>query len=166
MNERAIIEYFGQLCDRHNVRRPREIRINNRLTRALGRVQYENSFRGIVPLTVHFSKLMLTSDVAFAEDIIKHEFAHYYLLCQGVDDGHGKLFKSFCAEIGCKNDGTVAKFGAEADVPQQFKYEVYCTNCAKRVATYSRRCATLDRVKMGLAKSGCCKADCRVEQNW
>ncbi len=169
MTEREIVEYFNSLCKEHGVGTPNKIGINGRLTRALGRVMCEKSiFTPIRPVGVEFSKSMLASEESFARDIIKHEFAHYYLASRGIDDGHGSRFKAMCAKLDCKNDGATVKTrgdGASALAPTH-KYEVFCSECGKKVGGYSRKCKTLDDVRAGTALSGCCKSKCDIKVNW
>ncbi len=175
MNEKDIIEYFKELCDEHNVPHPKDLKINRRLSSTLGRVQYRRVFTALTPVSVHFNKELLGEGVDFARDIIKHEFAHYYLLCQNIDDGHGPIFKAFCKKLNCVNSGTKAKNDLDRNgavdregMPKMVasKYTVICSSCNKSVGTYSRWCKTLDRVSNDHAVSGCCKAPCSIVQNW
>lgn len=167
MTEREMIEYFNSLCAEHEVSKPRKIGINGRLSRSLARVMCEKSFySGFKPVGVEFSKALLSSEEALVRDIIKHEFAHYYLASHGIDDGHGSVFKKMCAKLDCKNDGATVKTSGDVESRPSQKYEVFCTECGSRVAGYGRWCKTLDHLKEGRAKSGCCKSKCDIKVNW
>lgn len=148
------------------------IEINGRLTRAMGRVKfsadgYTEDGYTYAPTKIEFARNLVEN--ASDEDIIqviKHEYAHYYiLLMTGVDHGHDAVFKRKCAEIGCTHDKAAQHVKGFRDQNAQSKYEVWCDDCNEMIGTYSRRCKTIDNIKY--CSCGRCHGNnLRIVQNW
>lgn len=142
------------------------IEINGRLTRAMGRVKFTKEIDGTcTPTKIEFARNLLEN--AKDEDIvqvIKHEYAHYYLLVETkTDHGHDVVFKRKCAEIGCTHSGYANHI--EGFKKAETKYEVWCDDCQEIIGKYSRRCKTIDNIKY--CSCGRCHGNnLRVVQNW
>ena len=135
--------------------------INGRLKRTLGRVTFMSGV--CVPTKIEFSKILI--ETGRDEDIInviKHEYAHYYLLeATHVDHGHDAVFKRKCAEIGCTHDHTQN----HVEMTAKYKYEVWCEDCDVCIGAYSRKCKTLDNIKFCTC-GRCHGGNLKVIQNW
>ena len=142
------------------------INANGRLTRTLGRVRF--SRYSCEPICIEFAQRLLDNgtdnDII---NVIKHEYAHYYLLVvTGENHGHDALFKQKCREIGCTHEKTHNKLeSSDDDTEQEYKYEVWCDDCHKMIGTYSRICKTLRNIEY--CQCGVCRgSNLRVKQNW
>ena len=153
MNKLAVADGIGKIDI--------PICANGRLKTTLGRVTF---YRDVcIPIKIEFSKKLL--DFSPEEDIIqviKHEYAHYYLLVEtGIDHKHDSVFKAKCAEIGCTHDGPKNHVESTA----KSKYEVWCEDCNVCIGTYSRRCKIIDNIKFcGCGRCG--GGNLRVIQNY
>ena len=142
------------------------VEINGRLTRAMGRVKFEkDSYDVCTPMKIEFSRKLLEN--ASEEDImqvIKHEYAHYYILVEtATDHGHDAVFKRKCAEIGCTHDAATNHIDGFSKA--ESKYEVWCDDCQKIIGKYSRRCKTIDNIKYCTC-GRCHGSNLRLVQNW
>ena len=142
------------------------VKVNARLTATLGRVRYKvNAYTGeTVPVSIEFSKLFLeTANQQEIDDIIKHEFAHFYTSVTYGNHGHRTPeFKAACATLDCEAEAS-AKLSTETMVKRaqvhetKIKYKMICPGCGKVVATFQRNCKTVDLAKLGVVTSKCCK---------
>ena len=140
---------------------------NARLKRTLGKVKFARY--SCSPISIEFAQVLL--DKGSDNDImnvIKHEYVHYFLLVStGENHGHDALFKKKCKEIGCEHIYTHNELENNDEYDEEFKYEVWCDNCNKRIGTYSRMCKTLRLVNMHECTCGNCNSDnLRIKQNW
>ena len=143
------------------------VEINGRLTRAMGRVKYNERSDGfMLPTKIEFARNLLQG--ASDEDIlqvIKHEYVHFYLITNEPYEKHGHdvMFKAKCEEIGCTHSNSSQR--VEGFAKEQTKYEVWCEDCEECIGTYSRMCKTLKEIKY--CTCGRCGSDkLAVIQNW
>ena len=140
------------------------VEINGRLTRTLGRVKFMDYGEGHChPTKIEFSKQLLDfSDDDSIINVIKHEYVHYYLLVEtGTNHGHNAIFKKKCAEIGCAHDQTQNEINTTA----KSKYEIWCPDCNKMIATRARKCKLVtypENYRCGECKNN----NLKVIQNW
>ena len=159
-----VIDTFNRLCENDNLPAPAiPITVNGRLSRCLGRVFFTSG--SCKPTRIEFARILLNeTDDETIEQVIKHEYVHYYLLITTHEDhGHDILFKKKCAEIGCYHDkaqNEVAAFTAKST-----KYEVFCMTCNKRVGQYSRMCKTLKNLDSCMCNI-CKTSNLKMIQNW
>jgi predicted SprT family Zn-dependent metalloprotease len=156
-----------KLSDKFNDKFDIPVTINGRLTTTLGRCRAMRvNSEDILPCEIQFSKRFLenSSDVDII-GVIQHEWAHYYATkSTKAPHGHDSYFKEICAKIGCQNDQRQFK-GIAPDSEQKFKYEVYCGDCGKLVATYDRMCPTLKNIRS--CRCGLCNGKALYyKQNW
>lgn len=144
------------------------IEINGRLTRAMGRVKFMRdgyTDNGYSPIKIEFSRRLIEN--ATDDDVIqviKHEYAHYYILMMtGIDHGHDAVFKRKCAEIGCTHDKP--ENYVEGFDKAESKYEVWCDDCQEIIGKYARRCKTIDNIKWCTC-GRCHGSNLRLVQNW
>lgn len=143
------------------------VAINARLTRTLGRVKYITIGDMYLAQGIEFSKDLLDNgtdnDII---NVIKHEYVHYYLVeTTHTNHGHDAVFKKKCAEIGCTHDKTRNSLESDYAEQKQYKYEVWCGDCAKRIGAYSRMCKTLKNIRY--CKCGNCNgSNLTIKQNW
>lgn len=163
-----IKEYCESLSDSLGDTFDCRVYINSRLTRTLGRVLSieKNGVREVTALEIS-KRFLETSTDESIQDIIKHEWVHYYLIkTTGQAHGHDGLFKKICAQIGCKNDGTTATH-IERTVSNDrlYRYIVKCPNCGRVIGYYQRMSKTLQNI--GNYQCGYChKGDLIIEKNW
>ena len=167
MELQEVKEMLKSLSLRHGDIFDIEVSINGRLTRTLGRVMLSGTKSNCKPSSMEFSRQMLeTVAREDIESVVQHEWAHYYITkMTGVDHGHDKMFKELCANIGCH--GTISikvERTIEVKSKSKSKYSVYCADCGKLVAEYSRKCKTTNNPEMYHSK--CCNAQLRVVQNY
>ena len=137
------------------------VHINTRLRKTLGRVILENYNEKWYPTKLEISKLLLETGLdEEIEDIIKHEWCHYWITKSTKEDhNHDKVFRALCAKVGC--DGAPkAKHKLVTS-----KYEVYCPNCKQVIGGYSRMCKTLRQLPNCYCKR-CGGNSLVLKQNW
>ena len=131
------------------------VSVNDRFRTCLGRVTYIDNYvtKRVTPIKMEFSRDIINDpDDEFVTNIVKHEWAHYYLAkSTRKDHGHDHAFKKLCAEIGCIEDQTVVKTNIN-NVPKEDtpKYTLTCSCCGKKW-TYKRKCKSL----RDLLNNGC-----------
>ena len=141
------------------------VTINGRLTSTFGRVFHRRELDGYKPLRMEFSKQLLeTASDESIVDVIKHEWCHYYITkTTKQNHGHDWDFKRLCYRIGCGGSPTTA---IERVVEVKEKYELFCSDCGKKVGGYARVCSTIHAARDNRVKTRCCKATVTVKQNW
>ena len=146
-----------------------ELKINGRLTRALGRCQAiitQDRFTGKIvkvnPIGIDISKKFL--EIATPEeivDVLAHEFAHYCTYKTIGQHDHGTLeFKKFCEMLDTCHASSMSTKNKLKN-----KYDIYCTCCGKHIGGKSTARAGVVQNPTGY-RSGCCKAQVRVEKNF
>lgn len=163
---RSLIKGFEE---KTGVRFTGEIKINGRLTRALGRCQailtQDRKTGKIVkvnPIGIDISKKFL--EIATPEeivDVLAHEFAHYCTYKTIGQHDHGTLeFKKFCEMLDTCHAPSMSTKNKLKN-----KYDIYCTCCGKHIGGKSTaRAGVVQRPSN--YKSGCCEAPVRVEKNF
>ena len=115
------------------------ISINPRLSTTLGRVKYRAN--PIYPYAIEFSKNFIENNTdEDIHEVIMHECAHAIVTVRTKEKhGHDKYFKAVCAELGTTNDKMY--FNSDNKEPQEqvYKYQIYCKDCGKLVASYKRK---------------------------
>ena len=123
----SIRKVVDETCKKANCPTIKNIRINSRLSRTLGRVMYAH---GAVD-RMEFSKQYIenaTDDCVF--QTILHECAHYIAFIRTHErHGHDLYFKTICAEIGCTEDQTTSHVEALRSDTELYRYTIYCPNC-------------------------------------
>lgn len=156
-----------KLSDQFNDRFDIPVTINSRLTTTLGRCRSMRQYSDWAPIELQFSKKMLeSSSEEKVLSVIQHEWAHYYVVKTTRENhGHDYVFKDICARIGCQNNQRVFKGVDLKETETKFKYEVWCPDCNKNVATFKRRCKTIENIE----HYRCQNCGCRMlyyKQNW
>lgn len=155
------------LSDKFNDKFDIPVTINSRLTTTLGRCRSRRDMADQwAPFEIQFSKQFLeNSSDSDIISVIKHEWAHYYAVKSTKEKhGHDSYFKNICAKIGCQNDQRQFK-GITSNEEKKFKYEVWCGDCGKLIATYNRMCPTLKNIRA--CHCGLCDGKALYyKQNW
>ena len=138
------------------------VQVNGRLTRCMGRVFFTS--KSCNPTRFEFARVLLEhGNDEEIEQVIKHEYAHYFLLVTTHEDqGHNQTFKDKCMDIGCYQYNAQNEIAA---FKEAYKYDVYCNNCKKIIGQYSRMCKTLKNIDNCYCNI-CKKSDLKVKQNW
>jgi len=127
------------------------LKMNTRLTRAMGRAMYKQGFLGeYKPLRMELSPRLL-KHVPWEEitDTILHEIAH--LMTPG--DHHGPAWKAACRKVGAKPE-RVYKGGA---IPKTaHKYTATCKGCGLQVGfnRWTKKWNQADRLRHGSCDHG------------
>ena len=157
------IEY----CGRADVEFDAPVKINNRLTRTLGRCKYINENNKWKPVQIEISgHLLKTATDSSIEAVIAHECAHYVTCAKThKNHGHDEVFRFYCQKIGAKNDSSnYDTLELTTDNETAYKYTIYCSCCGKFIGGRSKACKTTRQP--WLYVSHCCNAEIRVQQNW
>lgn len=162
-----------KLCAADHIVLDVPVNINSRITRTLGRVKYNYYNGAYYPTAIEFSqKFLVNSTDNDIINVIKHEYVHFFLLaiepCE--KPGHDAAFKRKCAEIGCTHihaQNHLESYAADTaiEAKAKTKYEVWCADCDEMIATYSRKCKTINN----LSSCKCAKCGSRnlsLIQNW
>ena len=170
-----IINELNKLCAADGITLDVPVAINSRLTRSMGRViskaevceTYGDGYMHI-PTKIEFARNLI--DNASDDDIlqvIKHEYVHYflYILEPTVRHGHDAMFKRKCAAIGCTHSKATGYVEGFRDADAKSKYEVWCDDCNEIIATYARKCKTLNNIHYCTC-GNCHGSNLRVVQNW
>lgn len=146
-----------------------ELKINGRLTRALGRCQSiitQDTRTGEIvkvnPIGIEVGKKFL--DVATHEeiiDVLAHEFAHYCTYKTFGQHTHDSIeFKKYCKLLDtCHAPSMSIKNKIKS------KYSIYCKCCGKLVARKSTANAGAVKRPQDF-RSACCGSTIRVEKNF
>lgn len=166
-----VTKEFREICEKANVAAGLTIpiKLNGRLTRTLGRVQFKyDLFKAAYTCTlVEFSKQLLeTATDESIRDVILHEAAHLIVTERtGERHNHDAMFKEVCAEIGASANGATTTVERTVEKAALYKYSVYCPTCKKIVGNYSRMCPTLRNIDDCFC-SRCKQGNLEVTQNW
>lgn len=120
------------------------VTINPRLSRTLGRAKFlgrAGRITKVIGIEFSESLLRLATDKCI-NDVLLHEVAHVIANVRtGSDQGHNKVFKAVCREIGTTNDKTytVMEYKVTKPVVKTYKYDVICPVCGV-IDHYSRAC--------------------------
>ncbi len=144
--------------------------INNRLSSTLGRVILTvNRLNGYAtPTRLEISgKLLQATNKDNIEQIIKHEWAHYYLTkTTHIDHGHDWYFQQLCAKIGCIEDGKTSNVVKQENKELLYKYTIYCKNCGAFLGGKSRMCAQLRDLNWRYHCPKCKSSNLFFKTNW
>lgn len=125
------------------------VSINNRLSRTLGRAVFARRAGKWISVRIEFSgDLIRRASDKSVMDVLMHECAHVIANYRtGCDEGHGKVFKMVCWEIGTDNDkcSTAVEWKTPALMAVDHHYEVHCPKCGI-VARFNRDCKTLQNI--------------------
>lgn len=161
--KKELEELSGMMRDEFNI----PVRINNRLTKTLGRVISKCDLNGLYcPDYMEFSQTLLSkANENSVMQVIRHEWCHYYLTKTTKEaHGHDSLFKALCDRVGCSGKTSTKVQYTEAD-ENIFKYTVHCPDCGKVIARYSRMNKTLKQLhNCHCAKCG--SHNLYYKQNW
>ena len=157
-----IINECERLSDMMGVEFDLLVKINNRLTRTLGRVCYEYG----TPYVMEISGPMLKTctDESILQ-VVRHEWAHWYAWREsGEIHGHDAYFREICAKIDCDHDRSKNHVERLQGAKPMYKYTVKCPECG---ATwhYARR----GHVINNLESCWCSNCGCEhleLVQNW
>lgn len=133
-----------------------EVKHNGRLTRALGRCNY-NRFTSEAT-SLEFSTITMNMEYEPFRQVVLHEVAHAIQMTEQGETGHGKNFKQICKEIGCSIDGTKTAYGVEEATQVSAKYVVTCNDCGNR--SYFQRRSKAINVLTGHIKGKCTCGKC------
>lgn len=130
-----IVKLVDETLYNANCERNFTIEINNRLTRALGRVRSFNN----IPIAMEISgKLVESCKNEQVFEVVLHECAHAIANIRDpyTKHGHDEFFRQICLEIGCSLDEPSVHFDEyQSNVKQ---YRVYCKSCGTLVAVRQR----------------------------
>lgn len=127
LHEKQLETYTRNfLKQNYNLELTVPVRINNRLSRALGRFSYNQRSR--MPVAIEFSKhLIATQDVDMILDVARHEAIHYALFVQGKPHKDGEpLFES---ELVKHNSKSTRSFNVIESMNSN--YHLYLCNCTE-----------------------------------
>ena len=160
MTLEEIMEELYRLSNLLNVNFRLPVRINNRLTRTLGRVCFTDG----TPYVMEFSGPMLkTCSKDSIIQVIRHEWAHWYCWIEtGKIHGHDAFFRNVCRKINCtheRSQNTVEKLVGAKPIT---KYTVSCS-CGK-TWDYARMCNTIKHINYCYCPS--CGGKLSLKQNW
>lgn len=160
MEFKDIMAECQRLSDMMCVEFDLPVRINNRLTRTLGRVCFE----GGSPYVMEFSGPMLkTCTDASIIEVVRHEWAHWYAWrCDGEIHGHDARFRDICRQIGCTHDRSKNKVERLVGTEPISKYTITC-GCGQQWH-YARICDTIRDIDYCVCPS--CGGSLSVKQNW
>lgn len=146
-----------------------ELKINGRLTRALGRcsalLTRDNKTGLIVkanPISIEISKKFL--EVATTEEIISvlaHEFAHYCTYKTVGDHDHDTpTFKKYCEMLDTSHSPSMSTKNKIKN-----KYDIYCSCCGRFLGEKATAKAGVVKNPKNY-KSSCCEATITVRKNF
>ena len=160
MELKDIIAECERLSNMMNVDFDLPVRINNRLTRTLGRVCYE----GGVPYVMEISGPMLkTCTDASIIEVVRHEWAHWYAwVASGEIHGHDQYFRDICHKIDCTHDRSRNKVERLVSDKPISKYTITC-GCGQQWH-YARMCDTIRHIDYCSCPN--CGGKLTVKQNW
>ena len=155
---RSLIKGFEE---KTGVKFTGEIKINGRLTKALGRCQaiitqdrISGAIKTVNPIGIDISKRFM--EVATPEeiiDVLAHEFAHYCTFKTVGEHDHNTLeFKKFCEILGTTHAPSMSTKNKIRK-----KYDVYCSCCSKHLTSKATANAGVIQNPKRYS-SGCCKA--------
>lgn len=161
-----IEQYLNELAASIDLKFNTPVKINNRLTKTLGRVIAEPAaFDSYKPEKIEFSKQFLeTATDESVRQTIEHEFCHWAVLIEtGEVHHHDHVFKAMCRRIGCKANRPVTQVEYTVEKKQLYKYIVKCKGCGNE--TYYSRAG---KVVKHPDWYGCgkCGGQLGVVQNW
>lgn len=146
-----------------------ELKINGRLTKALGRckaILTQDTRTGEIirvnPIGIDINKKFL--EIATSEeiiDVLAHEFAHYCTYkTVGEHEHDTPAFKEYCEML---NTSHAPSMSIKNKIRN--KYDIYCTCCGEHLA--SKSTANAGAVKRAQDfRSACCHSPIRVEKNF
>jgi len=117
-----------------------DVKVNNRLTKTLGRCMYIRRGDVIIPHKIELSgQLLTTAADQSIIDVIYHECAHALTTIETNEKhGHDAVFKAMCRRIGTSNDGITTNVERTVEDTEVYKYFVYCNNCGQIAGKYHR----------------------------
>ena len=162
-----ITEECQKLSDKFNDKFNIPVKINGRIKKTLGRCRSISEMGICKPILLEFSKdMLLTASDAEIYAVIQHEWAHYWATKSTKEHcGHDYRFKAICAAIGCANDKRVFNGYSSQTEIKKYKYEVWCPDCGKAIAFFTRRCKTIEELDECRCKNCGCKK-LYYKQNW
>ena len=129
------------------------VRINSRISRALGRCCFRPGDGGTY---VHLELSRRFVEQAPFEEIrqvLLHEAAHLVeILYAGHKTGHDETFRMICAYLGCGDDASCI------NTTMHMKYEARCPRCGNLCYSASRKTKKWDWLKTGTMAC----ADCQL----
>lgn len=164
----------NEILRKANVKMACPVRINNRLSRTLGRATMAYRNRVYISARIDFSgDLIARATDTTIREVLLHECAHVIAnLRTQSNNGHNAFFKQVCHEIGTHNDKTSTKVEwredavkpvAKAVVKRVDKYEVNCPNCGV-IARYNRACNATKHPEIYMCRK-CCGGNLFVKVN-
>ena len=155
-----VINECYRLSDRMGAYFDLPVRINNRLTRTLGRVCFEYG----TPYVMEISGPMLATctDESIIQ-VVRHEWAHWYAwYMTGEPHGHDELFRDICEKIDCEHDRAKNKVERLEGARPIYKYTITC-ECGGEW-NYARMCDTIRYIDQYTCPR--CGGKLKVKQNW
>ena len=157
-----IINECNRLSDMMNVKFNIPVRINNRLTRTLGRVCYECGKPYVMEISGPMLKTCADESII---QVVKHEWAHWYAWRKtGEIHGHDALFRDICESIGCDHDRAKNHVERLQGTAPVYKYTVSCPGCGASW-NYARKGHVIKYLDTCWC-SNCGCADLKLKQNW
>ena len=135
------------------------VRMNGRISRALGRVCFGCAgskiyCKGIEFSTKYFENNKNSENTKY--QIVLHELAHYLAFkTDGYEHAHDAVFREMCDKLGCYLTGEYAADSKEEirNPVVKYNYELVCNKCGRRLRYYKRYTpSVLNKI------SGCCHA--------
>ena len=113
------------------------VTFSNRMTRSAGVYKYSTQFGKIINHEVSFSNPIIRDNdlIAFLNDTVIHEVAHYVDMLIFGSTGHNTRFYSVMSKLGHTNPKRCHSFKTTSNRSVQFKYE--CNSCG-RIIEFSK----------------------------
>jgi predicted SprT family Zn-dependent metalloprotease len=160
MELKDIIAECKRLANEFCVEFTLPVRINNRLTRTLGRVCFECGRPYVMEISGPMLKTCTEESII---EVVRHEWAHWYAWkTDGEVHGHDACFKEICKKIGCTHDKSKNKVERLVSTEPISKYTISC-GCGQEWH-YSRMCDTIRNIEYCSCPT--CGGSLTVKQNW
>lgn len=160
MELKDITAECNRLSDMMGVKFNIPVRINNRLTRTLGRVCYQCGDPYVMEISGPMLKTCTEESII---QVVRHEWAHWYAWrIDGEMHGHDARFREICEMIDCDHDRSKNHVERLQNAGPISKYTITC-GCG---ATwhYARMCDTIKHIDYCSCPK--CGGKLTVKQNW
>lgn len=128
------------------------VRINSRISRALGRCNISNVGDDTMDACLELSQRFV-EQAPFEEirQVLLHEAAHFIeVLWLGCKTGHDGIFRAICEYLGCEGDTSYIH------TTMHMKYEAVCPRCGTLCYSASRKTKKWEWFKRGTRECGEC----------
>ena len=160
MELNEIVNECNRLSKQFNVKFNIPVRINNRLTRTLGRVCFQCGDPYVMEISGPMLKTCTDESII---QVVRHEWAHWYAWrIDGEVHGHDAFFRDICAKIDCDHDRSRNHVERLQNAGPISKYTVTC-DCGN-TWHYARMCDTIRHIEYCSCPE--CGGSLTVKQNW